>query len=52
MKMQSIVFTVTTAVTVKNHPTDSTKVIITIGGTDYAVDGHDLIIAANGCMLK
>lgn len=50
--MQSIVITVTSEVTVKNHPTDSKKVIITIGGTDYTVDGHDLIIAANGCMLK
>lgn len=50
--MQSIVFTVTTDVVVKNHPTDDMKVVITIGGTDYAVDGHDLIIAANGCMMK
>lgn len=50
--MQSIVFTVTANVAVKNHPTDHTKVIITIGGIDYTVDGHDLIIAANGCMLE
>ena len=50
--MQSIVFTVTTDVVVKNHPTDDTKVVITIGGTDYTVDGHDLIIAANGCMIR
>ena len=50
--MTSIVFTVTSAVSVKNHPTDNTKVIVTVGGTDYTVDGHDLIIAANGCMLK
>lgn len=50
--MQSIVFTVTTDVVVKSHPADDMKVVITIGGTDYAVDGHDLIIAANGCMMK
>lgn len=50
--MQSIVFTVTADVTVKNHPTDHEKVVIEIGGTEYAVDGHDLIIASNGCMLE
>lgn len=50
--MQSIVFTVTADVTVKNHPTDHEKVVIVIGGNEYAVDGHDLIIASNGCMLE
>lgn len=50
--MQSIVFTVTADVAVKNHPTDREKVVIVIGGTEYAVDGHDLIIASNGCMLE
>lgn len=50
--MQAIVYTVTSQVTVKAHATDKTKVIVTIGGTDYTVDGHDLIVAANGCMFK
>ena len=50
--MQSIVYNVTAQVTVKNHATDNTKVIITVGGTDYTVDAHDLIIAANGCTMK
>ena len=50
--MQSIVFTVTANVAVKNNPTDREKVVIVIGGNEYAVDGHDLIIAANGCMLE
>lgn len=50
--MQNIVYTVTAQVTVKAHASDKTKVVITIGGTDYNVDGHDLIVAANGCMMK
>ena len=50
--MNSITFVVSSAVTVKSHPTDNTKVIITIAGTDYTVDGHDIIVAASGCMMK
>lgn len=50
--MDSITYAVTSSVTVKNHPSDNTKVIIRIGGTDYTVDGQDLIVAATGCMMK
>lgn len=50
--MDAIVYDVTSAVTVKAHPTDSSKVIVRVGGTDYTVDGQDLITAATGCMMK
>ena len=50
--MQSILFIVSSDVVVKNHATDNTKVVISINNVNYTVDGHDLIIAANSCMMK
>lgn len=37
-------------VTIKSHPTDKTKVILTVAGTDYVVDGSNVIAAANAAM--
>lgn len=37
-------------VTIKSHPTDKSKVILTIAGTDYVVDGNSVITAANAAM--
>ena len=32
-------------VTVKSHPSDSKLTVISVGGTDYSVDAHDLLNA-------
>ena len=37
-------------VTIKSHPTDKTKVILRIAGTDYVVDGSNVVSAANAAM--
>lgn len=37
-------------VTIKSHPTDNTKVILTVAGTDYVVNGSDVITATNVAM--
>ena len=36
--------------TIKSHPTDNSKVIITVSGTDYVANGSDVIAAANAAM--
>lgn len=37
-------------VTIKSHPTDNSKVILTVAGTDYVVDGGNVIAAVNAAM--
>lgn len=48
--MQQIVCTVSADVTIKSHVSDTSKVIIVIGGTNYTVSGNDLLIATHDCM--
>lgn len=48
--MQQVVCTVTAQVTIKSHATDKTKVVITVGGTDYNVDATDVLQAVHNCL--
>ena len=48
--MQQIVCTVSADVTIKSHASDTSQVIIVIGGTNYTVSGNDLLIATHDCM--
>lgn len=41
---------ITANITIKSHPTDNSKVIIRVNGTDYTVDGKDVIVASTACM--
>lgn len=38
------------SVTIKSHPTDSSKIIITVNGTDNIVDGAEVLQAIHNAM--
>lgn len=37
-------------VTIKSHPTDSGKVILTVSGTDYIVDANEVLQAVHNSL--
>lgn len=45
-----VICILSTDITIKTHPTDNSKIIITANGTDYVVNGNDVITAANAVM--
>ena len=47
----NVVSTLTTSVSIKSHPTDKKKVILTVGSTDYELTGAELIVAVNNAMM-
>lgn len=38
------------SVMIKSHPTDSSKIILTVSGTDYIVDGSEVLQAIHNAM--
>lgn len=46
----TVVNTLTAAVSIKSHATDSSKVILVINGTEYTLDGSDVLQAVHNSM--
>ena len=48
--MQEVVCTLTAAIKIKSHPTDNTKVVLNVSGTDYNLDATDVLQAVHNCI--
>lgn len=48
--MQQVINVLTANVTIKSHPTDNAKIILDVNGTEYPLDGNDVLIATNNSM--
>ena len=47
-----VVNTISTAITIKSHPTENNKVILVVSGTEYTLDGDDVLRAVNNSMYN
>lgn len=47
-----VVNTITAAITIKSHPTDNDKVILVVSGTEYTLDGDEVLRAVNNSMYN
>lgn len=45
-----VINVINASVTIKSHPTDSTKIILTVSGTDYIVEGAEVLQAIHNAM--
>ena len=47
-----VVNTINANITIKSHATDDTKVILVVSGTEYTLDGDDVLRAVNNSMYN
>lgn len=47
-----VVNTVSADVTIKSHATDDTKIVLVVSGTEYTLEGDEVLRAVNNSMYN
>ena len=47
-----VINTLTATITIKSHPTDSTKIVLDVSGTEYELRGLEVLQAVHNSMNK
>lgn len=47
-----VVNTLTAAISIKSHATDSTKIVLVVSGTEYTLSGAEVLQATHNSMNK
>lgn len=47
-----VVNTLTAAISIKSHPTENTEIILVVSGTEYTLDGDEVLKAVNNSMFN
>lgn len=47
-----VINNLTAAITIKSHPTDSTKIVLDVSGTEYTLTGIEVLQAVHNSMNR
>ena len=47
-----VVNTLTAAISIKSHSTDNTKIVLVVSGTEYTLEGDEVLRAVNNSMYN
>lgn len=47
-----VINNITAVITIKSHPTDNTKIVLDVSGTEYTLEGLEVLQAVHNSMNK